>query len=82
VSSAVAYFALTLWLFGPRLFDASRIIGAPGGDQGQEVWFLGWPAYALAHGLNPFYSTWMNHPRGVNLMANTSMPLLGILGRP
>jgi hypothetical protein len=26
-------------------------------DPGQQVWFIAWPAYALAHGHNPFFST-------------------------
>jgi hypothetical protein len=46
------------------------------------VWFLAWPAYALSHGLNPFYSTWVDYPHGVNLMNNTAMPLLGIVFAP
>ncbi len=29
-----------------------------------------WPAYALTHGLNLFYSPFMGHPSGVNLVAN------------
>ena len=37
------------------------------GDSPLFVWFIEWPAYALAHGLNPFHSTAMNYPSGVNL---------------
>ena len=48
----------------------------------QEVWFLAWPAYALAHGLNPLFSDFAAYPRGINLMASTSMPLLGLLSTP
>ncbi len=46
------------------------------------MWFLAWPPFAVSHGLNPLFSSWMNVPFGVNLAVNTSMPLLGILGWP
>lgn len=80
--SILALCAITTWLYGPHVFDSTRILNQPSFDWAQEVWFLGWPAYALQHGLNPFYSTWMNYPSGINLMENTSMPLLGIVFAP
>jgi len=40
------------------------------GDAATYLWFLEWQAHALAHGLNPFYSTAINHPAGINLMNN------------
>src|SRR5580658_6469018 len=43
------------------------------GDASLFLWFLEWPAYALAHGHNPFYSTALFHPGGVNLLAQTSV---------
>lgn len=52
------------------------------GDISSQVWFLAWPAYALSHGLNPFYSSWVDYPHGVNLMNNTAYPLLGIVFAP
>jgi hypothetical protein len=52
------------------------------GDIPPGVWFLAWPAYALSHGLNPLYTSWANVPYGVNLMNNTSTPLLGIVFTP
>jgi hypothetical protein len=36
-----------------------------------------WPAYAISHGLNPFHSTRMFFPGGVNILANTSQLLIG-----
>jgi len=32
------------------------------GDTSLFTWFLAWPAYAIAHGLDPLYSTAMFHP--------------------
>jgi len=52
------------------------------GDISSQVWFLAWPAYALSHGLNPFVSSWVDVPHGVNLMNNTANPLLGIIFAP
>ncbi len=51
-------------------------------DQAQSAWFLAWVPYALQHGHNPFFTTWLNPPHGVNLMDNASMPLLGLVMAP
>jgi hypothetical protein len=52
------------------------------GDISSQVWFIAWPAYALTHGLNPLYSSWVDFPHGINLMNNTAEPLLGIIFAP
>jgi hypothetical protein len=49
-------------------------------DPEQAIWYLGWTPHALANGFNPFFTTQIGAPDGVNLMWNPSMPLLGILG--
>ncbi len=82
VGTVIGLLALTTWLYGVHVFDAGRILDEPNHDWAQAVWFLAWPAYALRHGLDPLFSTWQNDPGGVNLMANTSMPLLGIVLAP
>jgi hypothetical protein len=51
-------------------------------DPTQSVWFLRWVPYAISHGLNPFFSNWINYPIGTNLAQNTIMPILGILSAP
>jgi dolichyl-phosphate beta-glucosyltransferase len=43
------------------------------GDPALFLWFFQWPATALAHGQNPFYSTALFHPGGINLLAQTSV---------
>ena len=80
--SVVVLVGLTTWLYGPHVFDSHWILNQPNHDWAQAVWFLAWPAYALRHGLDPLFSTWQNYPSGINLMNNTSMPLLGILLAP
>jgi hypothetical protein len=52
------------------------------GDPGQTVWFLAWPAYALAHGLDPFFSGAVQAPYGANLLANASTVPVGIVLAP
>lgn len=52
------------------------------GDASLFIWFLEWPAYAIAHGHNPFYSTALFHPSGINLLSNTSVLAVGVLLAP
>jgi hypothetical protein len=51
-------------------------------DVGQEVWFLRWPSAALSGQGNLLVSSLLNVPFGVNLMQNTSMPLVGVVLAP
>jgi hypothetical protein len=43
------------------------------GDPALFLWFFQWPATAVAHLHNPFYSTALFHPGGVNLLSQTSV---------
>jgi dolichyl-phosphate beta-glucosyltransferase len=43
------------------------------GDPALFLWFFQWPATAVAHLQNPFYSAALFHPAGVNLLAQTSV---------
>lgn len=53
-----------------------------GGDQFTTAWFLRWLPFAVLHGHNPLYTDFGNYPFGVNLLNNTSVPLLGLVGAP
>jgi len=53
-----------------------------GNDVPEEIWFLAQTPWVLLHGHNPFVNNWLNAPVGINLMDNTTMPLLGILAFP
>ena len=48
----------------------------------QEVWFMAWPAWAIAHLHSVFFSGAVNVPHGANLLSNTSGPLVGVLLAP
>ncbi len=67
-----------VWVHGV----SNTIQTAGGSDVQEEVWFLAQTPWAIIHGVNPFANTWLNAPTGLNLMDNTTMPLLGILGTP
>jgi hypothetical protein len=82
VIAALAYVGLSVipyWNFW--MAGGTRIAGK-GGDVADETWFLGWVPYALLHAHNPLVTNWGNFPSGVNGVANTSVPLLGLLGTP
>jgi hypothetical protein len=84
----VGYLVLGIAAFWPllpwssqRLFGPSQYLLIPQ-DATQITWFLAWVPYALAHGLNPFFSHAIFTPTGVNLAQNTAAPLLGLLTAP
>ena len=81
--SASAYLALALalwWNVWSTHPTATTTCGC--GDSALFLWFFAWPAHALAHGLDPLYSTAMSHPAGVNLLGNTSELALGVVLAP
>jgi hypothetical protein len=81
--SVVAYLALAALAFWPvEPFSRSHLLGCACSDPVQETWFIAWPAYAITHGRNPFFTGLLEYPHGVNLALNTSMPLLGVLVSP
>ncbi len=48
------------------------------GDPALFLWFFQWPATALSHGQNPFFSTALFHPHGINLLSQTSVTGLSV----
>lgn len=68
VAMAVALFSKT-WVH-----PTSWSIGTTGDPQ-EIMWFLGWGSFAVTHGQNPLFSTFIDFPTGVNLMWNGSMIL-------
>ena len=53
-----------------------------GPDSAEEIWFVAQTPWSFLHGVNPLANNWLNAPTGVDLMDNTTMPLLGLLGAP
>lgn len=52
------------------------------GDTSLFTWFMEWPAHALLHGHNPFFSTAMHYPAGINLLTNTGESAIAITLAP
>jgi len=50
------------------------------GDTALTLWVIKWPSYALSHGINPFYSSKLFAPRGINMAPNSLG--LGIVTAP
>lgn len=55
-----------------------RWVGQPG-DPMKFMQFLGWYPFALDHGLNPLLDTYVNLPRGSNMMWDTTVPFVAIV---
>src|SRR5439155_51356 len=56
-------------------------IGSPG-DPPQMMWFLAWSPFALSHGHNPLFSTYIDYPAGFNLLWNCTFPLMAAILAP
>ncbi|MGH9097058.1 MAG: hypothetical protein ACRDWB_06510 [Acidimicrobiales bacterium] len=41
------------------------------GDAALTLWVIDWPAHAIAHGQNLFYSSQLFHPQGINMVPNS-----------
>jgi len=80
--AALVYAVAEVVLFYPvTRHPFSRFIGVPG-DAQQFMWYLGWFWHAVFHGMNPFTSTYINYPHGINLMTNTSIIAESVLFGP
>jgi hypothetical protein len=78
LATALGIFA-TIWFQGGE--PSSTALGV-GGDPQLAIWFLHWQAFALAHGHNLLFTTYLDAPQGVNLTWNTTAPLIGVLLAP
>jgi hypothetical protein len=75
----IALSGLAFALFGQAWADPfSRVIGL-GPDPPVFMWYMRWVPYALSHGANPFFTNYLDYPSGINLMWQTSVPLLSLV---
>ncbi|HEV3328165.1 MAG TPA: hypothetical protein VGZ33_02110 [Acidimicrobiales bacterium] len=74
VVGGVAYLAVGVAMFWNVLtLSVTRGTTCACSDASLFAWFFEWPLVALSHGHNPFYSSAMFHPQGINLLSNTSV---------
>ena len=78
----LGYTGLAVLLFS-RAWSSPRTtwVGDPG-DPPLFMWFLRWHPYALAHGMNPFFTHHIDSLHGVNLLWDTSVFLPSVLLAP
>lgn len=70
----LAYLAIGTAMFWDVLtLSVTRATTCACSDTSLFAWFFEWPLVALSHGHNPFYSSAMFHPQGINLLSNTSV---------
>jgi hypothetical protein len=79
----LAFVGLGVLLFAPTWSSpTTTTLEGGNGDPAIFIWFLRWIPFAVDHHEPLLFSSWLNHPDGVNLMWNTSLPLLGRLLAP
>ena len=72
--------AATLW--SVLALSVDRATTCACSDSSLFAWFFEWPLVAISHGHNPFYSSQMFHPMGINLLSNTSVTAWSFLLLP
>jgi len=82
VVGAAAYLAIAVCYFARIWQRPGYLIIGGHGDAEQFAWFLQWTPFAVSHGHNPLFTDFINYPRGVNLMWNTSVFLPGMVVAP
>ena len=77
--AAVAYLALALGVFWSVWSGDPTTASMCGcGDPAYSLWFMGFAAHAVGHGLSPLWTSLMWHPTGVNVLDAASQLGLGI----
>jgi hypothetical protein len=75
----LSYLLIGIVLWGHAWADGASTHTLCGcGDPALFLWFFQWPATAVAHGHDPFYSTALFHPHGFNLLSQTSVMGLSV----
>ena len=83
VSAAVAYLVLGVGLWWNAWSTHPSTVTTCGcGDAARFIWYFRWPAFAMAHGHDVLYSTYLFHPGGINLLDDTSVVALGVVLAP
>ena len=80
--AATSYFIVSLWLLRSVLSHLSTRTTYPSLDASLLIWANGWVAHAVTHVENPFYSSYVFAPHGLNLLANPCSVGLAVLSVP
>lgn len=82
VLALAVYAGLAALVFAPVLPHLNSSLIGNGADPVFFAWFLNWIPFALGHRLNPLLTDWILSQSGINLMWNTSVPLVGFVFAP
>ena len=80
--AALIYLVAALALFGGPLFEGGNACVCRGADATIPLWGFEWFPYAIAHGLNPFWTHVIYVPKGFNVAIATVMPGAALLLAP
>jgi hypothetical protein len=80
--AAVVYAGAALALFGGPLLHGGNQCVCFGADESIPLWGFEWFPYAIAHGLNPFYTHLIYIPKGFDVAQATTMPGAALLLAP
>ncbi|MFK3981990.1 DUF2079 domain-containing protein [Micromonospora sp. NPDC050397] len=74
---------LAIWVTSGLWRDPNgRAITVNSSDQALFEWLLAYGAHALTHGTDPFFTSLLNVPDGVNLAVNTSITVYAVVFAP
>jgi hypothetical protein len=76
---ALALYTALAVVFIDHSVNPNRYLAGVSKDPFIYIWFLAWMPYALAHHLNPLFTTLIWQPAGFNLAWTTSIPFLALL---
>src|SRR5437588_7361075 len=82
VWAAFLYAGAAMALFGAPLIHGGNECVCLGTDESIPTWALEWFPYAVAHGLNPFYSHLIYVSQGFDVALATVMPGASVLLAP
>ncbi len=83
LAALVTYLAIACLAYWPvEPLSQTQVVGCACGDRLQEIWSLAWMFHSLSHAVNQFFTSSVSYPYGINLVSNTSTPLLGLIGSP
>jgi hypothetical protein len=76
VAGAIAYLGVAAGMYAHVLaLGVTRGTTCACSDVSLFAWFFEWPLAAIRNGHDPFYSSAMFHPQGINLLSNTSVTI-------
>ena len=82
-SATALYLAISIGLWwGVWTTHPSSVTTCGCGDAARFLWFFEWPAFAFTNGHSLWFSTWLFHPAGINLLNDTSVMALSIVLTP